>query len=677
MQRRLAPLLENPFAAPSLLLVIAVLAYGLLLPQLGFYWDELPMSWIRYELGPEAMARYFSTNRPIWGMLYQLTTRLLPQVPLDWQVFGLFWRWVTALLVWAVVRDLWPGRRAFALVVGLLFLLYPGFNQQWTSYLYGHFFIVLSFFLFSFLCMLRSFRPPRWLPKAWPWTLLAMSFSALNLWMMEYFFVLELFRPFVIFYCIHSNEGKQPLRIRLRRTFWSWTPYLAVFLADVCWRLFVFNNQIYQPTLLAKLRAAPLAALGGLLKTVLFDLYTVSLAAWGQILHAPNPAFDGPRTTVLYGLVVLSTGLLVAVFFLVRGRETAPAPRSDFWPIGLGLIAMLMAGGPFWLTGLEISLAQPANRFTLPFMLGVSLLIGGLLEFIPMRFRVGAAVALIALAAGRQSLWADDYRRDWATQKTMFWQMYWRAPGIAPDTIVFLNEGALQFYADNSLTGALNWIYDPRNRSEAMDYVLFFPRSRLGGSLPGFEPGQAVTYNFISEVFKGSTAQTLAFYYRPPGCLRVLDPEIDSENHFISDESLMRQAAGISSSAWITPDSTARMPEVYGPEPAHGWCYYFEQADLARQSGDWQRVVQLGEAAFNLDDHPNDPVERFVFIEAYAHAGRWQRAEELAIQSHRVSAYYVDPLLCRLLSRMDREIPASEMKTSSLNDLRAKFSCLP
>ena len=126
---------------------------------------------------------------------------------------------------------------------------------------------------------------------------------------------------------------------------------------------------------------------------------------------------------------------------------------------------MLLAGGPFWLTGLDITLAHPANRFTLPFMLGVSLLLAGLLEFLPMRWRVGVAVVLISLAAGRQALWADAYRRDWATQKTLFWQMFWRAPGIKPDTIVLLNEGPLQFYADNSLTGALNWIYDPDNRS--------------------------------------------------------------------------------------------------------------------------------------------------------------------------------------------------------------------
>ncbi|MBI3737450.1 MAG: hypothetical protein HY258_00185, partial [Chloroflexi bacterium] len=282
----------------------------------------------------------------------------------------------------------------------------------------------------------------------------------------------------------------------------------------------------------------------------------------------------------------------------------------------------------------------------------------------------------ISLSAGRQFLWSVDYLRDWESQKNLFWQMMWRAPGLKPGTMVMMNE-ELQFYADNSLSPVLNWIYAPNLRSDQIPYVLFYPTNRVGGSLPGLEPGLPVTYHYWIGDFTGNTSQTVAFYYQPPGCLRLLDPEIDSEYHLISDASLMREAATLSSSAWITADKTGHMPEVYGPEPVHGWCYYFEQADLARQLGDWARVAQFGNQAFQLDDHPNDPIERFVFIEGYAHNGNWARAKELAIQSYKVSPNYVGPPLCRLLNRMDREIPASDEKQTGLNEMRAKFSCLP
>jgi hypothetical protein len=139
----------------------------------------------------------------------------------------------------------------------------------------------------------------------------------------------------------------------------------------------------------------------------------------------------------------------------------------------------------------------------------------------------------------------------------------------------------------------------------------------------------------------------------------------------------MRTAAPLSSPAWITPTQTAEMPQVYGPEPEHGWCYYFEQADLARQLGDWSRVVKLGDIAFHLNDYPNDPIERFVFIEGYAHAGDWNQVRDLSLTSFKVSPSYVGPLLCKLLARIDHDIPSSSDKESSLNELRTKFHCLP
>ncbi len=649
---------------------MAVLTYGLLLPQLGFYWDELPMTWIRYELGPAAMTRYFSTNRPVWGLLYQLTTRLLPQIPGYWQAFALLWRWISAALVWALVRKLWPGERQLALFVGLTFLLYPGFTQQWVSFLYGHFLVVLCFLLFSWMCMIWSIQKRRWY---WHLTALGMLFSALNLWMMEYFYVLELFRP-ILLLRLASNEDIARTD-RIRKTLFRWLPYLSVLVANVLWRVLVFNNQIYRPTLLAHLKSDLFGTTLTLFGTIISNLYTVSLAAWAQVFAFPDPGVTGPRTLLFYGLVVALTAVLVAVFGSGLPSGAADNRQTGLLLIALGLAAMLLAGWPFWLTGLDITLAFPANRFTLPFMLGAALLVGGLLWLLPSGIRLWLAVILLGLAAGRQALLADSYRRDWATQKAMFWQLFWRAPGITPHTMLLLNEGALPYFADNSLTAVVNWIYDPTNRDGSMDYVLFYPTSRLGGTLQALTPDQPIAYDFIAEVFTGSTSQTLAFYYQPPGCLRLLDPSYDLGNHFIPDASLMRDSASLSSNKWIEADPTARMPAIYGPEPAHGWCYYFEQADLAAQLGEWSRVATLGDEALSLKDYPNDPLERFVFVEGYAHQGEWQQALDLSNTAYKVSKNYMAPLLCSLWNRIRTDTAESDARAAALAQVKSLYAC--
>ena len=130
------------------------------------------------------------------------------------------------------------------------------------------------------------------------------------------------------------------------------------------------------------------------------------------------------------------------------------------------------------------------------------------------------------------------------------------------------------------------------------------------------------------------------------------------------------------------------MPNIYGTEPGHGWCYYFEKADLARQFEDWEEVVALGNQAFKLDDHPNNPVERFVFIEGYAHVGDWDRALKLSRESYRVSKDYVGPLLCRLWERIETETTiglesdaltdeAVSKRSEALVEVQNEFACNP
>jgi hypothetical protein len=310
-------------------------------------------------------------------------------------------------------------------------------------------------------------------------------------------------------------------------------------------------------------------------------------------------------------------------------------------------------------------------------MLGVSLILAGVLEYIPRaNTHTLILVLLVGLAAGRQFLWSTDYLRDWQDQKNMFWQMTWRAPGLKPDTLVLMNE-ELSFYADNSISAPLNWIYAPDRHSQTnQEYVLLYPTNRLNASLPALQPNLPVHYDYLAGTFDGNTSQAVAFYYSPPSCLRLLDPELDSNNRFIRDESLMRDASVLSNENQITQAASAVMPKIYRPEPSHGWCYYFEKAELARQLGDWNEVVKLGDQAFKLkNDSPNNAVERFVFIEGYAHVGQWDRAIELSKVSYKISKDYVGPILCQLWKRIGAETTESPERNAALSQIQNMIGC--
>jgi hypothetical protein len=449
---------------------------------------------------------------------------------------------------------------------------------------------------------------------------------------------------------------------------------LILFALAVFSRLFIFNNQIYGFGLMSQLKNAPLTTFLLLLQTAFTSLWTVTVAAWIQLFTAINPAVHGIRTIALYVAVTL-IAFAIAVSFLWKGNAERKSKRESFYAIGLGLFLLPFAGAPFWFTGLSISLAHPASRFTLPFMFAVCLIVVGLIDLInSLQVRYGLLALLIGLAAGRQFLWSTDYLRDWQAQKNLFWQMTWRAPGLKPNTLVLINE-ELFFYADNSISAPLNWIYAPENHSNEIDYVLFYPTNRLGHSLPALRKDIPIQYDYIAGRFTGNTSQVVAFYYDPPACLRLLEPDIDANNRFISDESHMREASALSNPEQILASSNAIMPAIYHPEPAHGWCYFFEKADLARQLGDWKEVAELGDTAFKVNDHPNNPVERFVFIEGYAHVGDWDRALKLSKQTYQVSKDYVGPLLCQLWARIEVETTDSLEKNQALSNIKSILSC--
>lgn len=675
------------WSAPLFLLGLSLLSYGLLLPRLGFYWDDFPMTWIRTAMGAEGLARYFSTNRPVYGLLQNLFFAVLGDSALAWQIFALLWRWLAAVMLWALLRRLWPRWRQPAIIAAALMVVYPAFDAQHVAVVFSAFFLVLTALLGSLCCSLAALDSAG--PRRLGLTAAGLALALLNLIPLEYFFLLELLRPLVVWLALGERGVRG--RARLIQTARAWLPYLALFLGAVIWRAFFFpyQTQNYTPRILSELRAAPLNALVTLLGTLLTDILTVSLGAWSAALRSPEPTLLGARTRLLYGGLVLAVALGAAAYLLklnpapaaLKGKKSPPAGEDrPGWALPallLGLAGLLLAGWPFWLTGLPVRMEFPNSRFTLPFILGASLAVTGLIGLLPGKIapKLALAAVLVGFGVGAQFQYGSALRRDWNTQKTLFWQMSWRMPGLQPGTTLLINDLPVQYYSDNSLTAPLNWLYAPENHSAEMSYMLYYPSIRTGSGLPALRAGLSIHQNYLAGSFEGSTSQVVTVIFSPPGCLRVLDARVETQNAMLSP--LMRESAALSNPAEIltAPQHPARPPAaLFDPEPAHGWCYYYEKADLARQAGDWAQVTALGGQAFDLDDYPNDPAERMPFIEGYAHTGDWQRALQLSDDSAQVSPL-VRPALCALWQRIAADTPASDAQRAAVQQASGSLGC--
>ena len=668
------------YAFPALLLAVGIISYGLLINRLGFYWDDWPMNWIGTVLGPDALTRYFSTNRPYLGVIINFLLMLLGPTPLPWHICALICHWFAALMLWLLLRQVLPHSGA-ADWTALLFMVYPGPVQHFIALVFSPFYLIFGILILSLACSVYAEKYPAW--HRWI-TAAGLLLSFLNLLTLDYFFMLELLRPLVIWAAISGSTGTAE---KLKETLKKWLPYLALFVAMVIWRFFIFDYQTqnYDLQLLDGLKTNPLQSVGGLLTVVITDLYTASIGAWVEVFRLGVPAVVGKKLFLTTTLVILAVIIIWVFYYLfVRRPDVVKYQTSGnkfhrkylLWA-AVGLIGMLLAGLPFWATGLPINLGFPNSRTLLPFTLGGSLLLGSLLAALPIpwRYKFIFPAIFLGFAAGWQFRTADSFRRDWNLQASFFWQLSWRVPALEPKTALLSNEMPFKYPTDNSLSAPLNWLYTNADSSEGMPYILYYPTLRLGSGLPALEEGLPISQDYLATRFTGSTSQMVSLFFSPPGCLHVLDPELSQENIMVPE--LLRSAAKVTSLDVVLLErngSTVDPSKLFGVEPQHGWCYYYQKAELARQFGDWEQVVMLAETAFSLDDHPNDPSERLPFIEGYAHTARWEDAVTQTQETLAITPV-MQPVLCKLWQKIAAEIETSPEQQQALDEIDQTLQC--
>jgi hypothetical protein len=150
-------------------------------------------------------------------------------------------------------------------------------------------------------------------------------------------------------------------------------------------------------------------------------------------------------------------------------------------------------------------------------------------------------------------------------------------------------------------------------------------------------------------------------------CVQVIDgaqPELSS-----AEDPRIVQLSLFSETAHILTDEAFRKPPAipFDGEPEHAWCYYYEKASFARQTGNWDEVTRLGEEAFNKGLTPKEQIEWMPFLETYTLSGNVSRLDQ-------VSAHLTDPTIreqaCQILQ--SKESSSAEVQAEILKNICLK-----
>jgi hypothetical protein len=680
-------------SVPLLFLLVTLAAYGLLLPFTGFYWDDWPFAWMAKFLGPQEFIPAFAGVRPFLGPIFFVTTSLIPPVPLYWQVFALLIRLIAALSAWFALTQIWPRHPRQTLITSLLFLVFPGYSQHWVAYTHiNQEWIPFIFYLLSFGFSARALRQPAALggtsrqaseveaqpskrpPTTIKYTILASLFLIAGVFPTEYFVSLEPLR--FLFIWVIVSEQVQGFTPRWIQTLKRWWPYLLIWLANGAWLAYFYTVGGYA-SYEVEVVNEPLTA-AHLLSTLGDAIWKAGFYIWVQILVLAARALTTPTALATLVLIILSF-LLIFLYLKSLGLAQSEVRSFAIPAIFIGLAGIVLGRIPSFAAGLPLTLQSSFDRFMISMMLGGSLFIAGIVELLIRNHQIKtyAFALLIALGIGGQFFNANIFRRDWAKQQEIYWQLAWRIPAMKPGTALLTHQLPIDYETDLSFTAPLNWMYAPEyqpsspvDQQSDLPYALLYTEKRLGGSsLPSLEKDTNISLPIRRVSFHGSTSNVLVIYMPQNGCLRVLDPGRSDQITYGGQSRFLVDAIPLSDLSNILVEGNRTTQISFLAEPDHTWCYYFAKAELARQGGDWEQVIVLMDKAKSLGYEPEDPFEWFTYIEAQALTGNMEAAQELSMNLFR-QENKTRKGLCELWKRVEL---AAEV--SSINQMRSRLEC--
>jgi hypothetical protein len=665
---------------PVIFLLVTILSFGLLIPWLGYYWDDWAKILVSRLYGLGGYFAYYAEDRPISSWTHMLFTPLVGQAPIGWHILTLLLRWLSGWGMWWCLSQLWPQARRQNFAATVLFLVYPVFTQQAVALTFHQQWLQFALFFVSVGAMFSAWRVGRAQPRKF-YTLSFVSILTLilHLSVTEYFVPLELIRPVGLWILLSSQgeleKGFIGLRKTALKTLRAWAPYLLILGMYTVWRLFFIQlpgGDPYRANTLYELLANPLATLGKYGLIVAVDEVHILINTWTELLKV-NLELSSPITFLALVVGVLAGGITAVclVFFADVEKEGNTAPTGsqkerpglnrNRWAIQvlvLGILAVLLGPVPAWITGRQVVFDFHSNRYALPAMFGAALLSMLLVEWLahPRVQRAALVGLLVMLAVGYHIRVANDYRWIWTDQMRVFWQLYWRAPGLKPGTAVFFEEEPFPNQGLFSTSAELNLLYpQPKAANPTrldLDYWVYTIRPRYDHAPSSTKIGLSTQFRTLK--FLGSTPSSLLVYKNAADatCVWVLSAD-DNGNPEVP--ALMQGFLGISTLDQIITDpgqSSLPPQEYFGPEPEHDWCYYFQKASLARQTQDWAEVSRLADEVLDKGYRPNTPgsdtaYEWQPFIEGLANAGRWEEAALLTRMVYEVDQKSA-PVYCAL-----------------------------
>jgi hypothetical protein len=534
--------------------------------------------------------------------------------------------------------------------MALLYVIYPGFLSQDNGIDYQPQMISLVLATLSLALTVYVF-----LEKRMAYRIAAIAGATVTgigyLGLVEYEVGFEFVRLLLLF--ILAGRITNNYRERIFKTIGLWMPYSLIIVGFGIWRLFFFHSERGATDIdlqLGQFRLYPIQIAYHWAVQVAQDFLDVTLSAW-VIPISQLTGYVQRRGAVL---AILATGITL---FVLQRVETGNSPkelaasnfqREGFW-LGLGTII----GGLIPIAMVSRDVAFPSySRYSLVSSVGVAILISVILARLNSKaWQNGIMTGLCLVSILTHHANAVKYAQETAATRMFWWQVSWRVPQFEKNTTLVAHY-PVTLQEDYFVWGPASLIYYPEKQNPKVIQPGLFAAILSDETVAKILARERQEYDNRKKIITYKNYRNVVVLTQPSlsSCVHVLDgsrPEYSD-----SDPDSIRATGPYSEMEHVLADAAPHTPPeiVFGPEPSHGWCFYYQKADLARQKGEWEDVIDIGNQAFGKGFTPADLIEWMPFLQAYAQTGNTDRLTELAPGIR--ADPYISPQACRVLASM-------------------------
>lgn len=610
-----------------LILIAGLVSYLPTVHRWGFYRDDWHVLWGQNAIGFGNIFLQHQIDRPLMGLVYMLTARIFGNQPLAWSLFAIVLQLAGGVIAFLIFEKLYPKTRWMNTVMSALFTAYPGFLQVPNANSYHVHLIAFCAGMFSLYLTLLFMEHE----KSWQRSLLMLSSafcSLISYGMFEWMVGLELVRGVLAIFH-QSPRPTLTLSVFKHALRHCWLNLISIS-AFLVWRVFFFTSTRAATDIKQLLRnyaASPGENILKLSMELLKDMINTIFLAWGV------PLYQLISNTLYHHLAIsfLLAGLVVFFFLrLAPKNEPDQHPYMDWtktaiWVGGLSTLFCLL---PTAAAGRYIIFRDGLERYTLLPSFGVVQLLTGLtvLAIHNKKMRNLFLISLLASGILVQNLNGVAFGNFWETQRQLWWQISWRIPDLKDGSALIVNMPPHAPLAeDYEVWAPANLIYRP-----ASNQVLIaggtFSKDTIHKLMYGSKFGRTMR----NIEYTGDMNNAVIVSYPTGSCVHIMDPEVPL--YSLNDDLPVWLAASRSNPSMIRPSEQVISPrtDIFGKEPPHDWCYYYQKTAAAVQFEQWEQAAQFADKALENSLQPIDPSEWMPLYIAYAKTGSTGQLNEVA-----------------------------------------------